>query len=181
MSDAKLKPSDEATARQIDLAKQEGALYQRALKYMIEKVADGGDAKRAGDYLVGYAQERAEGMYVLKGEGRLEWTEPTDENCHLEVAVTDALDQRFIPGLKIEATLTPEGGTPIGPFEVPFLWHPGLYHYGRSVKVPGGGKYDLKIKIAPPDFMRHDKVNGKRYAETVEVEFSGITITPGQE
>ena len=174
-------PSDEATATQLRLAQEEGAAYQRSLDYMVNEVADTGAKTRAGDYIIGFAQERAEGMYRLEREGRLEWAEPEEENCHIEVSVSDAGDRRFIPGLDIEVTLVPASGAPVGPFKTPFLWHPGLYHYGRSVKVPGDGTYTVRIRIAPPSFMRHDKENGKRYAETVEVEFPDVAIKTGRE
>jgi uncharacterized protein involved in high-affinity Fe2+ transport len=163
------------------MAKKEGAAYNASLRYMAEEVADSGGQTRAGDYIVAYAQERAEGMYMLKGEGELNWEEPTDENCHLEIAVSDAGDQRFIPYLEITATLTSELGEAVGPFEVPFVWHPGLYHYGTNVRLPGDGAYRLDLKIKPPSFMRHDKVNGKRYAETVEVTFNDVEIKTGRE
>lgn len=175
------KPSDEADRHQIAMAKKEGAAYHASLKYMAKEVADSGGMKHAGDYIVAYAQERAEGMYMLKGEGKLDWDAPTDENCHLEISVSDAGDQRFIPYLEITATLTPEKGKAVGPFEVPFVWHPGLYHYGTNIKVPGDGDYRLDIKIKPPTFMRHDEVNGKRYAKAVDVTFDKVSIKTGQE
>ena len=100
------KPSDEADRHQIAMAKKEGAAYHESLKYMAYEVADAGGEKHAGDYIVAYAQERAEGMYMLKADGELEWTEPQDENCHFEISVSDAGDGRFIPYLEIEATLT---------------------------------------------------------------------------
>lgn len=175
------KPSDEADKRQLAMAREEGAAYQKSLSYMVDEVADNGGRKEIGDYIVAFAQERAEGMYHLKSEGRLEWREPDDENCHLEVSVSDAADHRFIPYLEIEATLTPADGKPVGPFKVPFVWHPGLYHYGTNIKVPGDNKYDLHIKIAPPAFMRHDEVNGRRYADAVETKFSQVQIKTGQE
>jgi Fe2+ transport protein len=175
------KPSDEADRHQIAMAKREGAAYHASLKYMAYEVADNGGQKQAGDYIVAFAQERAEGMYMLESEGALVWDEPTDQNCHLEISVSDAGDQRFIPYLHIMATLTPKTGKPVGPFEVPFVWHPGLYHYGRNVKVPGDGTYRLDLVIKPPTFMRHDKVNGVRYSKTVEVTFESIKIKTGKE
>ncbi|HEX5580732.1 MAG TPA: iron transporter [Gemmatimonadaceae bacterium] len=175
------RPSDEADRRQLAMAKEEGDAYQRSLRYMIDEVADVGGHQRAGDYVVGFAQERAEGMWHLH-HGRLEWHEPAgDENCHLEVAVTDATDGRFVPYLDVQATLVAKDGTEIGPFEVPFVWHPGLYHYGRNIAVPGDGAYTLKVRIAPPTFHRHDEVNGKRYAEEVRVEFPDVRIMTGRE
>lgn len=173
--------SDEADQNQLEMAKAEGAAYQKSLDYMVKEVADTGDKQRTGDYIVGFGQERAEGMYMLKGEGQLEWTEPEDENCHLEVSVSDAADGRFVPYLKVYASLSAEDGQTVSATEIPFVWHPGVYHYGRNLKVPGAGRYTLKIRIEPPTFMRHDEVNGKRYAETVEVTFQDVTITLGQE
>lgn len=178
--DHSMQPSGEADAQQLTFARREGDAYQQALEYMAHEVADSGELQRAGDYIVAYAQEKAEGMYALRGEGQLEWQPPTDENCHLEISVSDASDGRFVPYLKIHATLSGQGQT-VGPFEVPFLWHPGLYHYGKNIRVPGDGEYDLKISIEPPSFMRHDKQNGQRYASTVEVTFDRVTLKTGQE
>jgi hypothetical protein len=174
-------PSDEADRLQLRMARLEGWAYQRSLDYMVRRVAETGAKKRVGGYIVGIAQERAEGMYHLKGEGRLVWHEPKRENCHIEVSVADAADQRFIPGLDVEATLVPKTGRAIGPFKVPFVWHPGLYHYGANVRVPGDGIYTVKVKIAPPKFMRHDKTNGRRFAKTVAVRFANVAIKTGRD
>lgn len=174
-------PSDEADERQLDMARKEGDAYHQSLLYMANDVADTGGVREAGDYIVAFAQERAEGMYMLRGEGELEWVEPGDENCHIEISVSDAADRRFIPALDIEATLIAESGATVGPVKVPFLWHPGLYHYGRNITLPGDGRYTLRIRIAPPNFMRHDKTNGRLYASTVEVEFPGVSLKTGKE
>lgn len=61
-----------------------------------------------------------------------------------------------------------------------FLWHPWLYHYGRNWTVPRDGTYGLRVRIEPPDFPRHDKENGLRYREPVEVVFDGVHIETGQ-
>ena len=175
------RPSDEADRHQLALASQEGEAYHRSLLYMAHEVAHSGDMKRAGDYIVAYAQEKAEGMYRPGRGGTLEWIEPEGENCHLEVSVSDAGDQRFIPGLSIDVTLTTKAGETLGPFEMPFLWHPGLYHYGRNIKVPGNGRYTLTVRIAAPTFPRHDRINGRRYAEDVDVTFDDVDIETGSE
>ena len=148
---------------------------------MVDEVADNGARQSAEDYVVAIAQERAEGMYRLERPGELVWDEPKDENCHLEISVCDAADKRFIPELRITATLVAATGESIGPVAAPFLWHPGLYHYGVSVRVPGDGRYTVRVRIEAPTFMRHDRVNGKRYANAVEVEFRDFKITPGRE
>src|SRR3954464_497337 len=114
------QPSDEADRKQLEMARQAEEAYQRSLLHMAHEVADAGGEQQAGDYIVAFAQERAEGMYMLRKEGELEWVEPTDENCHLEISVSDAADHRFIPALDITATLIAESGEATGPFTVPF-------------------------------------------------------------
>lgn len=175
------KPSDEADRHQLKLAKEEGDAYFRSLEYMAKDVADTGDTQHCGDYIVAFAQEEAEGMYTMK-DGKLEWTEPAeDENCHFEVAVLDATDRRFIPGLNVTLTVMDEEGTVVGSEHMPFLWHPGLYHYGRNWALPGDGRYTLRIDIPAPDFPRHDKTNGKRFGEAVQATFKNVEVKTGRE
>ena len=173
-----VRPSDETNEEQIALAKAQGAAFQRAVETMTKQEAHGAE-QHAGDYLVGYAVEHAEGMYQMR-QGQLEWQDPQDENAHVEVVVRDAADGRFIPGLTVYATLLDRAGKEIGTHQQPFLWHPWLYHYGRNWRVPGDGTYTLRVRVEPPDFMRHDKINGKRFAEPVDVEFRDVTIQTGQ-
>lgn len=174
-----MQPSDEATREQLELAKKQGDAYGEALKVMTQEVARGSE-RPAGDYIVGYAVERAEGMYRLVN-GELRWEAPEDENAHVEVAVRDGADGRFIPQLTVYATLVDSTGTEVGTHQQPFVWHPGLYHYGRNWRVPGDGEYTLRVRIEAPEFHRHDEINGKRYAEPVEVELEHVTIQTGQE
>lgn len=173
-----MKVSDEATAEQLKLAKAQGEAFAKALRHMTQQEAHGAEVA-AGDYFVGYAVEHAEGMYHLV-DGKLEWHEPEDENAHIEVSVRDGADGRFVPGLRITCTVIDSGGNEIGTHEQPFLWHPWLYHYGRNWKVPASGTYTLRIRIEPPTFHRHDKQNGKRFAQPVEVEFRSVHIEAGQ-
>lgn len=172
-------PSDEATEEQLQMAREQGAAYRKALLHMASEEADDGGEQRAGDYIIAYAVEAAEGMYHLNN-GRLEWHKPTTENVHVEVSVRDAADNRFIPGLNVFATLIDPHGNTVATHQQPFLWHPWLYHYGRNWEVPGDGEYTLRVRVDPPTFMRHDNKNGKRYAEQVEVEFTGVQIKTGQ-
>jgi len=172
------RPSDEASAAQLALARKQGDAFGRALQAMSEMDSHG-RLQRAGDYLIGYEEvEEAEGMYVPDGDG-LRWREPQRENTHLEVVVRDADDGRFIPGLHVHATLL-DGDKEVSSHELPFLWHPWLFHYGRNLQVPGEGAYSLGIRIDPPGFPRHDKVNGNRYAQPVDVWFDNVKVETGQ-
>jgi len=170
--------SDEASQEQLELARQQGEAYMRALSTMSRRVAYVGGEQRAGDYLVAFAIEPAEGMYYPRN-GQLEWQEPQQENIHLEISVRDAADQRFIPGLTIYATLIDANGNEAGTHRQDFVWHPWVYHYGRNWQVRRHGEYTLRVRIEAPDFPRHDRANGRRYTRPVEVEFQKVRITPG--
>lgn len=176
-----LEPSDEVDERHLELAREAGDAYLAAADHMIEDVANTGARKRVGDYVVGFAQEEAEGMYRLT-DGSLEWAEPSDDqNCHLEILIASAGDGRFLPGMDVEATLESEDGETIGPTEIPFVWHPGVYHYGRNLELPGEGTYTITVTFDAAPWPRHDETNGDRYADSVEVEFEDVQIETGQD
>lgn len=171
--------TEEVDDRQLELARAAGDAYREALDYMVEEVANVGDTTEEGDYLVGFAQEEAEGLYVPTGTGDLEWREPEAENCHLEVAVCDADDGRFLPEMDVAVTVLDDGDA-VAEFTPDFLWHPGLFHYGANLTLPGDGEYTLRVEVDPPGFHRHDEENGRRYTDPVEVTFEGVEIETGQ-
>lgn len=177
---AELIVSDEADARGLELGKKEGEAFGRILKHMLEDVADGGEEIAHGDYLIAYAFEKAEGMYVPR-DGKLEWMAPEHENIHIEVAVRDRADGRLLPGLDVEVTLTGAEGKKVGTHKLPLLWHPYLYHYGRNWVIPGDGSYSLQVRFPAPQFHRHDKINGKRFAEGADVTFKDVKLKTGRE
>jgi hypothetical protein len=169
-------PSDEATAAQLALAKQEGDLYGQALAMLAQEATV--VTQNAGDFAVSLIAEQAEGLWKLKDSG-LEWTDPGSSNAHLEVAVRDAGDGRFVPGLNVSLSLTAPDGTDVGKHRMPFVWHPWIYHYGLNWKVPGDGDYTATVHIDTPTFSRHDQTNGNRYAAPVDIDYT-ITIKTGQ-
>lgn len=171
-------PSSDASSEQLALARQQGDAVSRAVDAMIQSSVSG-DKKRAGDYIVGYAIGKAEGMYQMI-EGELEWQEPVDENCLVEIVVQDGADFRFVPALDVTCTLTDPAGHEIGMNRQPFLWHPWIYRYGRNWRVPFDGNYTLKVHIDPPAFPRHDELNGNRYANPVNVLFHDVRIVRGR-
>ena len=179
MQSPPMKKSDEATLEQLQMAGAQGDAYEKALHYMARQEADDGGEKRAGDYIVAYAVEKAEGLYHLQ-DGELKWREPDEENCHIEISVRDATDSRFIPALTVSLRVIDSSGKDVGLHQQPFLWHPWLYHYGRNWRVPGDGEYTLQVSIEAPSFPRHDNENGRRYTDDVEVTFENVTIKTGQ-
>ena len=171
-------PSDEVDETQLRLAEKMGEAYMEGVEYMINEVANTGDTQEEGEYLLGFAQEKAEGLWELDG-GEFSWHEPDGENCHVEVVVADAADQRFVPGCDVSFTLSGDDGEH-GPFDAELLWHPGIYHYGANVELPGSGSYDLHVTVDPPTFHRHDEKNGDRFGERAEATFEGVDIETGQ-
>jgi hypothetical protein len=174
------KRSEEADYIQLMLAQEEGNAYARSLEHMVREVAHTGDTKKCGDFIIGFAQEKAEGLYRLC-DGKLEWTEPKEgENCHFEVSVIDATDHRFIPNLDVTLTVVDSREIALGSRKMPFLWHPGLYHYGCNWSLPRDGRYSLQIHVAAPTFPRHDKRNGCRYAKPADVSFDNVEVKTGR-
>ncbi|SDZ20464.1 Fe2+ transport protein [Micromonospora pattaloongensis] len=172
-----MRPSNEATAEQLEVARSQGDAYGRAMQAMAEE--DGAETARAGDLVIAFVNEEAEGMYALEGD-RLVWREAAEEaNVHLEVAVADAGDGRFVPGLSVSVELARDGGAVLHA-ELPFLWHPFLHHYGANARVPDTGPYDVTVRVGPAQFMRHDPVNGRRYAQPVDVHFAGVRLSNGR-
>jgi hypothetical protein len=169
--------TNEADEDQLAIARAQGDAYGRAMQAVDEE--SGAAVRRAGDYLVAFVQEDAEGMYGFE-EGELTWHEPPGEaNAHVEIAVADGADGRFVPGLDIALSVLDDDGEVLRTV-LPFLWHPFLHHYGANVRLPAGGPFTVRAEIEPPRYMQHDPVNGKRYAERVEVVFDRQRFTPGR-
>jgi hypothetical protein len=96
---------------------------------------DGGEQEAAGQYRIGYALEEAERMHEWT-DGELEWSDPGDENVKVEVSVRDASDGRFVPGVRVFATLIDPDGNEVGTHERPLIWHPIIYHYWATGSCP---------------------------------------------
>ena len=173
-----MEKSNEAEPDQLDTARQQGDAYGAALKAMQEE--DGAALAEAGNFRVALVNEQAEGMYAPDGDGGLVWCEaPEEANAHIEVAVADLADGRFVPGLDVTVTVL-DGERELFRQQAPFLWHPFLYHYGFNAKVPGEGPFTVAVRIEPPTWMRHDPRNGRRYAEPVDVVFAEVGFEPGR-
>jgi hypothetical protein len=180
-----MEASQVASAAQLRLARQQGEVYGQALEAKREETG-ALPAKRVGDYEIAVWAEKAEGWYEMvtgplgTGEPQLEWRPPkAQENSHIEVAVRDASDGRFVPELPMQVTVYAPGGSQVGSHRYSFVWHPWLFHYGRNWQVPGDGEYRIHVRIDPPGFPRRDRVNGRRYTEPVEADFT-VAIEVGQ-
>lgn len=135
---------------------------------------DGAMVACGGDYVVAVVHGRPEGRYEAAGGG-VTWREPApDRTVRLDVAVADAGDGRFVPGLTVYAALERDGRTHAAQ-QCPFHWHPAMHRYATDLRV-GGGIYDLTVRIAAPGFARLDRVAGSRYADPVALRFPGVRL-----
>ncbi len=133
---------------------------------------EGGAVARGGDYLVAVSRARPTGRYESSGAG-LTWREPAPESTvRLEVAVADAEDGRFVPGLTVYVAVERDGRT-YAARQCVFHWYPDMHRYAAEVRLPLG-VYDVTVRIAAPGFARHDQVAGRRYADPVVVRFDGL-------
>lgn len=176
----KIVVSNEGDKKGLDLAKKEGEALGKTLEHLLKDVVDDGQQKQSGEYLIACAVENAEGLYEYQN-GEFQWQEPEISNVHMEVCVRDAADGRFIPGLNVMATLIDEDGELIGEHQLPLLWHPYIYHYGRNWKIPKSGKYTVQVRFDPPKFSRHDKKNGKRFTQPGEATFKNMHLKTGRQ
>lgn len=87
--------------------------------------------------------------------------------------------RRFVPELSVQATLAAHDDGEVGPVDLDLLWHPGLYHYGENISLPGDGTYDIEITVEPPTFRRHDEENGDRYGEPATILFEDVDVKTG--
>ena len=181
MVEKTLSRSDEGDELGLALGRAEGEAFGRILRHMLEEVADAGAEVATGDYLIAFAVEKAEGMYVPDGGEGFVWRPPREENAHFEISVRDRADGRLIPALDVTLTVSDAEGREIGTHKMPLLWHPYLYHYGRNWRLPGDGRYTLRVRFPAPQFHRHDRKNGSRFAQGADVTFRDVEIKTGRE
>lgn len=166
-------------AKKQEIALEQGKAFTKALNLM-KKIDSNVDAETE-EYLLTLACEEAEGMYKVQPEGDLLWNIPKKgENVHIEIVVRDKEDLRFIPQLSVYINVFDKNGNEVVSSELPFLWHPFLFHYGADVHLPEDGRYNAEVKIERPDFGRHDENKGKRYEKSIKSKFPTINITTGR-
>lgn len=164
------------------LKQAQGSAYSDSLNYL-GTIVDYHDSTEVDNYIITLAAEESEGMYYAGGDSdEITWHAPDKQlNQHLEIAVQDKDDKRFIPQLDITAELFDDEQQSLGSKPCPFLWHPYIFHYGSMWDIPGEGTYSVTVTIKRPNFGRHDEVLGKRYLEDAQVTFENVKLSPSRE
>src|SRR6185312_13850632 len=160
-------------------AEHPAALAQgRALRAALQALGHPVHLQHAGDFLVAFFSTPAEGRYG-RNDG-VRWREAApDATTHLAVVVLDAVDNRFVPELDVELEIW--RGERLLHVRLPFEWHPALHHYGVDADLPEGRDFVVVVRIAAPRYLRHDKVNGQRYAQPAVATFTAIELARGRD
>ncbi len=141
---------DQSFKKDEHISEEQNKTFKEAFDYIIQKNSYVGHRIKGG-YLIAYSLEFARNL-TSPGEGDPRWQDLRDENAHIGIAVHDANDLHFIEGLSVNVTVIDEEGYVVGTLDHPLLERPNLYHYGRNWKLPGDGKYTLRIKVETPEF-----------------------------
>ncbi|MGI4834947.1 MAG: iron transporter [Janthinobacterium lividum] len=180
---AQQQPLSDAAAADTELAQAQGDAYHETLAALYED-ANSGAARPAGDYRVGYALDYALATWELdevrsRFAYEIDIEESAQYNAHVEATVQEARTGRFVPGLQLTATLTNQGGHGLGTHELPFEWHPWVFHYGANWRVPRPGYYRLRLQAAAPAIRRYGRTVGQVFAQGFEVSFDSVRVVTG--
>lgn len=169
-------------ARRALLASAQGVAFARALATMANGVAVDGALRRAGDYVVAVGVEYAEGYWRwVDGSLRYEVAveESAEKNAHVEVVILDALSGRFMPGIRVRASLYRDGDH-IGTSLEPLMWHPWLYHYGKNWRIPSSGPYAIEVSFDRPPYRGYGAACCALFARGQRVRFDRVDMRIGQ-
>lgn len=169
-------PSDEATAAQLQLAREQGNAADAALAWWSTHGAVTAGRMGAGEYQVSYTLRPLTGTWIPASEGGLAW-QPEAGNVLLAVVVQDGADLRPVPGLKVGAVISDERGAPLASIALPFRWAVPVEEYAAPVTLPPG-RVTIRVQIEPPGYWRHDPSNGDRFGAPVFAEFSHVPFDP---
>ncbi len=160
----------------VDLARGEGDVIDRPLSEMLRSADVSGSQVRSGDYKVALVVHAARGTWEARN-GELSYERPNNNIgpvAHLDVIVRDATTGRFVPGLKVRATILDSRRREIDTYSMPFMWHPWMNHYGLNVPVPGKGRYTVRIRADAPAFRRFGSTALRKFNKAVDVTVRNV-------
>lgn len=136
-------------------------------------------AQTVGDYRFQLVSAPALGWYEPQ-TGQLVWVPPAiNANQHLEVVLTNTIDQRPLPNAVVRVSIYDENNRLIETKTMAMLWATVGYHYGNNFTIPAAGNYNVKVDVVtPPMFARHHKQLGNRFFKTETVTFKNVALKP---
>jgi len=170
-------PSDEATADQLQLAREQGQAVDAAVDWYAGHGSVAWAAMGAGEYQITCLLRPTAGSWT-QGSGGLQWRADSG-NASLAVVVQDGADRRLVPGLDVTARVWDATGTPVTATALPYRWGVPVEDYAAGLDLPAG-LLRIRIEIQPPVYWRHDPLNGDRFAKPVFAEFTGLRFDPAR-
>jgi uncharacterized protein involved in high-affinity Fe2+ transport len=162
----------------VDLARGEGMGVDEPLTALLRSDNANGTQARSGDYRVAVVMQPARGEW-RSGKGKLTYVD-TDSSVgpvtHLDVSIRDATTGRFIPGLKVRATILDSRNKEVDTYTLPFTWHPWMNHYGLNVPAPKAGRYTVRVRAEAPSFRRYGSTALKTFNKAVDVRLIGVRV-----
>ncbi|MGM1056563.1 MAG: hypothetical protein ACQEWG_11810 [Bacteroidota bacterium] len=168
--------TNETTAQQLQLAKDQGQAVQEALSYLLSNTH--GAEMSAGPYQIGFFMEKPKEWYEIRNNEDEFHT--SEGNAFISVVVRDGYDGRIVPGLIVKAKLLRKDSTLVVEKDLPYGLHPLLNRYGANLQIPKTGDYLIKIEVEPAQFWRHDPINGDRYTDNVIALFNSRNISTSE-
>lgn len=171
---------EEAVQRHLSLARAQGDAYDDALADFASAERVEVIERRVDDYRISClvcepaALEDDVGTPTRSGE-------PDAGDVRLCVFVRDAGDGRFVPSLRVTATLVDAGGACHGTHEQPLTWHPVLYHYARNWRLAGPAPHQFRVVVEPPTFTRYGSGPSPRFDRRVELEVAATRESPASD
>jgi uncharacterized protein involved in high-affinity Fe2+ transport len=158
------------------LARDEGDAIDRPITEMLRSADVSGSQVRSGDYKVAVVVQGARGAWEAH-DGDLSYESPSANIgpvAHLDVSIRDAVTGRFVPGLKVRATILDSRKREIDTYSAPFMWHPWMNHYGLNVPVPGKGRYTVRVRADAPAFRRFGSTALRKFNKAVDVTVRNV-------
>lgn len=158
------------------LSEREGNAVDRALYELLRRPDTEGEQVRSGEYRIAVVVTRTLGYWEVRDD-KLQFTQPASHvgsRVHIDVSIRDATTGRFIPDLDVRATIVDSRNRNIGDYELPMMWHPWFYHYGRNVIVAASGRYGIRVRAAAPAVRRYGSVALRKFNAPIDVLVRGL-------
>jgi hypothetical protein len=154
-------------------------IAREIIEYSFQKDAYQGH-RIEGDYLIAYTVEKARWL-KYSDAGVPHVSKPEDYNAYIGIAVHRRSNLHFVPNLTVFVTVIDEHGNVIGKQQHQYHARPGLHHYGMDWKLPGNGRYTLRVWIDGLDLGWSSRHEGESAHGIITVEFPHVFIQPGQQ
>ncbi len=166
------------TRESIRLASREGATVSAQLSAEDRSAKASVAEARTGDYLVAVSSQPAHGYWDVSGRKLRYFGVDTSVGpiAHLSVVIRDAATGRFVPGLRVRATLRDSRRREIDTYAMPYMWHPWLNQYGLNVPRPGSGRYSVRVQADAPDFRRYGSSALRKFNRAIDVDVRGVSF-----